>query len=130
MKKIYIIAAGMVLLAILLLTNAAADVSTYGSFQEARESGNIFKIAGQLSREREMAYDPQVDPNLFTFYMKDSKGEERKVLLRAAKPQDFERSEQVVATGSMQGEEFIATEVLLKCPSKYKSDEVYIKSNI
>ena len=130
MKKIYIIAAGMVILAIFLLTNAAGDVSTYGSFQEARKSGRTVKIAGQLSIEREMIYDPQVDPNLFTFYMKDTKGEERKVRLRAAKPQDFERSEQVVATGTMQGEEFVASEVLLKCPSKYKSEEVYIKSNI
>jgi cytochrome c-type biogenesis protein CcmE len=28
----------------------------------------------------------------------------------------------------MNGEDFVASDVLLKCPSKYKDEEVYIKS--
>lgn len=44
-----------------------------------------------------------------------------------AKPQDFERSEQVVLTGKMDGDEFVATEILMKCPSKYKDEEIYLK---
>jgi cytochrome c-type biogenesis protein CcmE len=28
----------------------------------------------------------------------------------------------------MRGDEFVATEMLMKCPSKYKDEEVYIKS--
>ena len=59
--------------------------------------------------------------------LRDAKGEERKVVLLSEKPQDFEMSEQIVLTGKMKGEEFIASEVLLKCPSKYKDEEIYIK---
>jgi cytochrome c-type biogenesis protein CcmE len=59
---------------------------------------------------------------------KDSKGMEKKVILFAAKPQDFELSEQIVVTGQMKGEVFYASDLLMKCPSKYKDEEIYIKS--
>ena len=75
-----------------------------------------------------MIYNPEKDPNLFSFYVTDKKGESKKVILKAAKPQDFELSEQIVVTGKMVGDEFIAKDVLLKCPSKYKDEEIYIKS--
>ena len=35
------------------------------------------------------------------------------------KPQDFERSEQIVLIGKVQGDEFHASDILMKCPSKY-----------
>ncbi len=128
MKKIYIVAVVMIAVAIGLLTNASSDVSTYSSFEDARMAEKVVKVAGQLSKDKEMIYDPAVNANIFTFYIKDMKGEERKVILNAAKPQDFEKSEQIVVTGKMKGDDFVASEVLMKCPSKYKDEEVYIKS--
>ncbi len=128
MKKIYIVAFVMIAAAIFMLINAADDMSTYSSFKEAIATGNKVKIAGQLSKDKEMYYDPQVDPNYFTFFIKDTEGEERKVVLHGAKPQDFEMSEQIVVTGRIAGDEFIASDLLMKCPSKYKDEEVYIKS--
>ena len=80
------------------------------------------------AKEKDMIYNPEKDPNLFSFYVTDKKGESKKVILKAAKPQDFELSEQIVVTGKMVGDEFIAKDVLLKCPSKYKDEEIYIKS--
>ena len=44
---------------------------------------------------------------------------EKKVILEKTKPQDFERSEQIVLIGKVEGDEFHASEILLKCPSKY-----------
>lgn len=128
MKKIYIVAIVMIALAIGLLTNAVSDVSTYSSFEDARNTDREVKIAGQLSKDKEMNYDPERNANLFTFYIMDGKGEEQKVVLNAAKPQDFEKSEQIVVTGKMKGDAFVASGVLMKCPSKYKDEEVYIKS--
>jgi cytochrome c-type biogenesis protein CcmE len=128
MKKIHIVAILMILGAIVLLTNAAGDMSTYANFSDAENSGQRVKVAGTLSKDKEMEYKPEVDPNYFSFYIKDGKGEERKVILLGAKPQDFELSEQIVLTGSMKGETFIATEMLLKCPSKYKDEEIYIRT--
>jgi cytochrome c-type biogenesis protein CcmE len=128
MKKIYIIAIIMVVVAIAMLTSAADDMSTYATFADAERNGERVKIAGQLAKDKEMYYNPEEDPNYFSFYIKDAEGDERKVVLLSEKPQDFELSEQIVLTGSMKGEAFIATDMLMKCPSKYKDEEVYIKS--
>ena len=128
MRKIYIVAILMIVAAIALLTTAADDMSTYATFAEASRTGDRVKIAGQLSKDKEMYYNPAEDPNYFSFYIKDTKGEEHKVVLLSEKPQDFELSEQVVLTGQMKDDAFVATDLLMKCPSKYKDEEVYIKS--
>ena len=118
----------MIVAAIALLTTAADDMSTYATFAEASRTGDRVKIAGQLSKDKEMYYNPAEDPNYFSFYIKDTKGEEHKVVLLSEKPQDFELSEQVVLTGQMKDDAFVATDLLMKCPSKYKDEEVYIKN--
>jgi len=128
MKKIYIVGIAMIAVAIALLTTAAEDLSTYATFKDARQTDNKVKVVGQLSKDKEMYYEPTEDPNYFSFYAKDANGEEMKVVLLAGKPQDFELSEQIVMTGKMKGEEFIASELLMKCPSKYKDEEISIKS--
>lgn len=127
MKKIHIVAIIMIAAAIGILVSAAGDMSTYGTFAQAEMSEQKVKIAGQLSKDKEMYYNPEEDPNYFSFFIKDSKGDERKVVLLAAKPQDFELSEQIVVTGQMNGATFVATDLLMKCPSKYQDEEVYIK---
>lgn len=128
MKKTHIIAIGMIAVAIGLLISLSGDVSTYSSFAKAEASGGVVKIAGQLAKDKEMKYEPQVDPNYFSFHLTDDDGAERKVVLLAAKPQDFEKSEQIVLTGQMKEDTFVATDMLMKCPSKYKDEEIYIKS--
>lgn len=128
MKKIHIVGIVMVVTAIVLLTTAIKDTTTYATFEDALNSGTRVKIAGQLSIDKEMVYQPEVNPDLFTFYIKDRNGEEKKVVLQAARPQDFELSEQIVVTGEMRGDEFWASDMLLKCPSKYKDEEIYIRS--
>jgi cytochrome c-type biogenesis protein CcmE len=71
-------------------------------------------------------YDAKVDANYFSFFMKDNKGQECKVVFTGTKPQDFERSEQVILTGKMIGNEFHASKILMKCPSKYKQDKIEV----
>lgn len=127
MKKIYLAAIILIAGGIFMLTSIAKDTSTYATFEDARTLGKRVKIAGQLSKDKDMVYDPEVDPNYFSFFIKDAKGEEKKVILAAAKPQDFEQSEQIVVTGQMEGDAFMATDLLMKCPSKYKDEEIYIK---
>ena len=127
MKKVYIIAGIMIALAISLFVVAQDDLSTYSNISEAIATGDRVKIAGQLAKDMEMLYDPIQDPNLFTFYIRDNEGTTQKVVLLQPKPQDFELSEQVVLTGRMQEDAFEATDVLMKCPSKYKDEEIYLK---
>jgi cytochrome c-type biogenesis protein CcmE len=129
MKKIYIIAAIMIVAAIALLVSASEDLSTYSTFSEAIANGDRVKVAGQLAKDKEMYYNPEKDPNYFSFYVRDNAGVEKKVVLLQAKPQDFEQSEQIVLTGRMEEDAFIATDVLLKCPSKYKDEDEFLKES-
>jgi cytochrome c-type biogenesis protein CcmE len=55
--------------------------------------------------------------------MTDQKGAERMVTYKGAKPQDFEKSEQVVVIGKIVDDKFEASSLLLKCPSKYNEDK-------
>ncbi len=128
MKKIHIVGIILIAAAIMILMSLSSDMGTYVTLAEAASSGTKAKIVGQLSKDKEMHYNPQEDPNYFTFYVTDADGTEKKVVLLAAKPQDFERSEQIVLTGQMKGEEFLASDMLMKCPSKYKDEEIYVKS--
>ena len=78
-----------------------------------------------------MLYNPSENANLFSFYVIDKNGLEQKVLFNGSKPQDFERSEQIVLMGKMQEENFICSKILMKCPSKYNdgSENVEVYSN-
>ncbi|MCB0639098.1 MAG: cytochrome c maturation protein CcmE [Lewinella sp.] len=124
MKKVYIIAGIMVAVAVSFFVMASNDLSTYATVAEAQASGDRVKIAGKLAKDMDMVYDPATDPNYFSFYIRDEHDELQKVVLLRPKPQDFEMSEQVVLTGRMQEDEFVATDVLMKCPSKYKDEQL------
>lgn len=129
MKKTYIIGVILIVAAIAVFISASKDMSTYATFAEASNTGKTVKIAGTLVKDMEMVYDPAVDPNYFSFYMKDAKGEQHKVVLLKEKPQDFELSEQIVLTGKMDNDAFVASDMLLKCPSKYKDEELELRQS-
>jgi cytochrome c-type biogenesis protein CcmE len=130
MKKIYIVAILMIIGAVAFLVFAAGDVSSYANFTEAQQNrGNRVKITGTLVKDKDLVYSPEKDPNYFSFFMKDAEGIEKQVIFNGAKPQDFERSEQIVLTGQMEKDQFIATDILLKCPSKYKEEEISFRSD-
>ena len=127
MKKGYIIALIAIIAAIAIIISASKDVSNYVTFKEAATSEARVKVNGTLNKEKEVEYDPINAPNVVRFEMIDSEGGVNEVLLKQPKPQDFELSESVVVTGSMQEGLFVADEVLLKCPSKYKEEELKIR---
>ncbi len=116
----------IIAIAICVIISTYADSSTYGSFSDARQTESELHVVGQLNKEKELFYNPKQDANYFSFYLKDNDGKECKVVFSGSKPQDFERSEQIVLTGKMIGDEFHASKILMKCPSKYTKDEVEV----
>jgi len=128
MKKTHIVALLAIVCAIAIIINGARDVSTYASFADAAESGTEVKVTGELNLDEEIIYQPEIDPNVFSFHMLDNNGESRKIIMKQAKPQDFERSESIVVTGELKNDVFVADEILMKCPSKYKDDEIRIRA--
>ncbi|MEM1356619.1 MAG: cytochrome c maturation protein CcmE [Bacteroidota bacterium] len=127
MKKTYLLAFVLAIVAVTLVLTAGGEVAPYADFATAAESGKSVKLVGTLVKDKPMVFDPLKDPNKFTFFLEDQQGTEREVILLQGKPQDFEMSESIVLTGRMEGETFIAKEVQLKCPSKYKDEESLIK---
>ena len=124
MKKTHLLLIVVIAAAIGCLMMTASDMSSYASFADASQSDQKVKVVGTLCKDKPVEYNPEKDANFFSFYMKDEKGEERKVILLAAKPQDFERSEQIVITGKAEKDVFYADKILIKCPSKYNNGQV------
>lgn len=127
MKKSHIILLVIIAVAIGAIVSTFADSSTYGNFEDAKENSSEIHVVGKLVKDKELIYDPIKDANYFSFYLVDNKGEECKIVFNGTKPQDFERSEQIVITGKMQGNEFHADKILMKCPSKYTNDKIETK---
>ena len=126
----HILAIIAILAGISIIVIGSKDVSTFSSFTAAMKTDQSVKITGTLDKDKDMNYDPEVNPNLFTFHMKDGDGLSKKVLLKRPKPQDFERAESIVVTGKMVDGDFAASEILMKCPSKYKDEEIRIRAEI
>ncbi|TAG52090.1 MAG: cytochrome c maturation protein CcmE [Cytophagales bacterium] len=134
MKTSYIIGLVVIGIAISIIVTTAGDASSYVSFKEAIElakDGDDTKVhvVGKLSKSTNgeiigMVYAPQLDPNYFEFQLIDQKNEVKKVIYSNPKPQDFERSEQVVIIGSMKNDVFVCDKILMKCPSKYQETEI------
>ena len=127
MKKTHLLAIIMVIVATGLVLTAGGEVAPYANFEKAAESGESVKLVGSLVKDKPMVFEPLKDPNKFSFFLEDQQGNEREVILLKGKPQDFEMSESIVLTGRMDGEKFIAKDIQLKCPSKYKDEESMIK---
>lgn len=126
MKKSSILLIIVIAIAIAMILVIYTDSSTYSTFTEAKEKQTELYVVGVLNKEKELMYDPVKDANLFSFYMYDSDSTECQVVFNGAKPQDIERSEQIVLTGKMENNVFHASKILMKCPSKYNEDEVEV----
>ena len=125
MKRTQVIALVFVVIALGAIISTVYNADTYASFAEAREHpGRDFRIIGELMHDHPI--EEKVVDNTLTlrFRMGDSQGGSDEVLYFGPKPQDFELSDEVVLIGQYQGEQFVASSLLLKCPSKYKPGEI------
>jgi cytochrome c-type biogenesis protein CcmE len=134
MKKTHIAALiGIVILIVGLLTFATgnADFSTYDSIQSAKNKpGQFVHMIAKLDKNYPVEYDAIKNPNYTSFYATDSLGSTTKVVFKNAKPADLEKSERLVLKGKMEADQFSCSDILLKCPSKYKDDEKQLTKEI
>ncbi|WP_448518190.1 cytochrome c maturation protein CcmE domain-containing protein [Rhodoflexus sp.] len=136
MKKSHIFGLVVIAIAVSIIISSAGEASQYVSFKEAfamAADGNDAKVhvVGQLQRNPSgdvvgIIYDPHKDPNYLAFTMVDNNNEVHQVVCYNPPPsmQDFKRSEQVVVIGRVREGQFIASEILMKCPSKYEDGEI------
>ena len=129
MRKSAIIGLITIAICIGFLVSLNADTDTYSNFREAASSQKEEHVMGHWEKSKGTYYDALKDPNHFAFYMKDEKGEVKKVVLNGTKPQDFERSEKLVVIGKMENNTFYASKILMKCPSKYNDNLVEVNKD-
>lgn len=120
MKKLHVIGIVIIALAIGVIFVSLKDTSTYADFTEAISNPDKeYHVVGKLDKTQPQVYEPKINADQFIFSMIDNKGLSKRVVLHKSKPQDFEKSEQLVLIGKMDGQEFHANDILMKCPSKY-----------
>ncbi|MCB0761800.1 MAG: cytochrome c maturation protein CcmE [Flavobacteriales bacterium] len=127
MKKSQIILIVVIAVAAGIILSTYMDTSTSVTFSEAfAHPGEEYKVSGTLDKSREVVYDPQVDASLCTFYVVDANGESQKVYYRNSadpKPMGLEQSESIDMHGKVVDGQFQASQVLMKCPSKYNENK-------
>ncbi|HRH38967.1 MAG TPA: cytochrome c maturation protein CcmE [Flavobacteriales bacterium] len=125
MKRTHIIALVIIAIAMGAFVATLSSSSTFVDLGAAKaKPGKEFKVKGYLDKSAPIEYEPIVNANLTTFTLVDDAGEKCVVKLAKAKPYDFERSESIVLTGKVNATgEFEASDMLMKCPSKYNQSQ-------
>lgn len=133
MKKSHILGIIVIGVAILVIISTAGDASTYVGFSEARSmaSDGIDKkihVVGQLKKLNQEVVGIETAPDklAFSFLLIDNQGEEQRVYFNEPMPTDFLRSEQVVVVGAYHSDKFLASKILMKCPSKYQEETIEV----
>ena len=122
MKKIHIVVIIVIAVAIGVIVYSLGSNASYANFAEAISNPDTeYHVVGKLNKESPVQYDPKINADECSFVMKDNNGLEKTVVLHKSVPQDFQKSEQIVVIGKMQGNEFHANDILMKCPSKYNA---------
>lgn len=109
----------------------SVDFSTYDTVNSAKgKPGKFVHLIAKLDTTKAIEYDPLKNPNYVAFYAIDSLGGKTKVVYRNSKPTDLEKSERIVMKGRMQNDHFECSDILLKCPSKYKDDKQQLNKSV
>lgn len=126
MKKMHVIAIVLIAVSLAVVTVMVSDADTYKTFQDAEQlpEGKTATVIGKLHQVDKIEYNPEINPNLTTFFVEDEEGTVMRVKYFEPKPVDFERSEEVTITGTVVNDEFHATKMLVKCPSKYVDEGI------
>jgi cytochrome c-type biogenesis protein CcmE len=132
MKKSHLFAIILIVGAIAIIVLSGKEASTYATFDEAYAlatggSERDIHVVGALKKDADgeiTGIETGADRVSFSFLLLDDKGKEQKVFYAEPMPADFLRSEKVVVIGRYSGDSFVASKILLKCPSKYQEEKI------
>ncbi len=102
--------------------NLVESVTPYVTIAEARTSSSGVQVKGLLDKN----FVPQQTCDEFTFSLLDeTTGETLRVKFDGIKPDRFDEAYHIVAVGKYDAadESFHAKKLLIKCPSKYESQQ-------
>jgi cytochrome c-type biogenesis protein CcmE len=120
-KKGYYYLIGIIVIVVFVILGFSSfrkSVTPYVSFNEARASGERVQVIGKLVPGSSVYDTSQVS---LTFQLTGKEGELLPVVYDSGpKPANFEEATEIVVIGRYDGANFIAEELLVKCPSKYQ----------
>ena len=109
-------------------TTASAPTATVATAK--KKPGQFVHLIAKLDKTVPVEYDAVKNPNYLSFMAYDSLGSNMKVIYRKEKPANLEHSERLVLKGKMGDDHFECSEILMKCPSKYKDDMNQAKKSL
>ncbi len=93
----------------------------YGNFADARKRApDEIYVAGNIDKS---SINSNLRENKVTFKLTDDKGEKSEVVYTGPPPANMGEATRVVAIGTFKGDTFAASNLRLKCPSKYESEK-------
>lgn len=129
MKNKYIFGGAIIVvfLGVMVYLFTQTNIQYESSFENVMKSERTIKATGSWVKERNYTIDKA--NNLFSFYMKDDKGNIMKVIYKGTIPNNFESSTSIVVTGKYTDGNFMASDILTKCPSKYQDQSSIQKAS-
>ena len=127
MNKKYILG-GIITAVFLLLTGylfTRSNIKYETDFSQVIQNQRTVKAAGFWVKEK--SYSVDNENGTFSFYMKDEKGTEMKVVYAGPIPNNFQSAQSLVVTGKYRDGCFRAKSILTKCPSKYEQEKTKIQ---
>ncbi|MBN9502514.1 MAG: hypothetical protein BGO01_13945 [Armatimonadetes bacterium 55-13] len=119
-KRFGAVITGLLVAAAILGVSVAfiANASPYVTVSEARKSGatNVH-LKGILEKD---SIKNDFKSKSMSFKIKDANGDEMTIVYTGPPPQDITQATDIVAIGTVKGEEFHSDKLLIKCPSKYE----------
>lgn len=120
MKKAHIVGLVMILaFGALGISQVASNITTYKGFTEAKASERPVQVKGAVDKSTVRFEN---DGRKFYFDIIDEAGERMTVLYQKSVPGNFNQASHVVAKGVYRDGVFEASELLIKCPSKYQGE--------
>lgn len=124
MKRNQVIGLVCIVIAIGAIISTVYQADTYASFAQAKENPERkFRIIGELVSGKPIVEEVVNNTLTLRFHLHDGHGGTSEILYFGGKPTDFSRSDEVVLIGSYRDDVFLASSILLKCPSKYRPEE-------
>jgi len=100
------------------VTSFKKTMTPYIGFTEARAASGLVQVNGVLA-DKDYVLNEQ--DQFLRFRLKDPNGDVMPVEYRGVIPGNFDQAVSIVAIGQYKGEHFEATQLLVKCPSKYQA---------
>jgi cytochrome c-type biogenesis protein CcmE len=121
--KVKLILAAVVILAVgaWAFTSFTSSMTSYVSLAEAQKRGVKVQVMGEIDHDK-AKYD--ADKQLLVFPITDEEGTQVNVRYSGTMPGNFSEATHAVCVGKYENGEFVADQLLIKCPSKYQGEEI------